>query len=720
MKTYEQYDWNAAKKTCEFEHFPSAILEYSFFLNIHTRKLCLSPALSQAFFQLDYACGLSLDEFLTYFPPDSSDKIINGLNRLSNGKLSRIDVQVSFDRQGENLPVLFILTKEPDAQTILGIVHLSYDLTHDYRHQLDDMISQLEHAQNVNQLILEGSTDYIYQLDLINNICTFSPKALDVLPLESPTFGNAMDRILSFIHPDDRHIFLESFTPFLSGKSLFHTAEYRVYTKTGEIMWISCHGKGMFNEFGQPVMIAGSLMDITQAKKTEEQINHMLYTDILTGMKNRYCYEIDMVKHLTIPGIKGCILCVDIRNFKLYNEIFGRAFGNQILKEFGDILQMYLSDNLGIYRLEGDEFLVHLAEHDKESILATLVPLQLALTKARLIDGHNIYIDVTIGIAIYPEHGITPDELLKNADTVLYKMSKYSKEKIMFFMSEKGEDLSKQYRLENELRMDIEHNFRNFRVVYQPVIQLPASGQDKEKHAFWSSAEALLRYQNPNLPGITQGELIETLEVTDLIIPVGRWVLEKAIEECSHWNFTGAPASVHVNLSAQQMSDAGLLDYIQQTLKKYALPPRFLICELTETSLINNFDTARQLCRELMDMGMGISLDDFGTGYTSFNYLRTLPISQIKIDKTFVSDLTHDEYNQIIVRTLYDLSQSMNLELCVEGVEKKEILDMLLDMGVTLIQGFYFEKPMEAAIIREEFKAHCHREITASKSKTDL
>lgn len=711
MAIYKHCDWQSAVNTCGFVQLPVSLLEYSFFLDSNQKLIYLSPALSQSFFQSDSACVLSLDEFLTCFTANSSEQIITQLHRLLGEKVARKDIQVTFQKGDQTLPALFILSREPQSPYILGLVHLSYDLVHDYRHQLDDVVARLEHAQNVNQLILEGSTDYIYQLDLVNNICTFSPKALDVLPLESPTFENAMDRILSFIHPEDRHLFLESFTPFLSGKSLFHTAEYRVYTKTGEIIWISCHGKGMFNELGQPVMIAGSLMDITVAKKNEEQIHHMLYTDILTGMKNRNCYEQEVGQILTDPNARGSILCVDIHNFKLYNEIFGRAFSNRILKEFGEMLQMYLSENLGIYRLEGDEFLVHLAEYDREAIMAALVPLQLALSKARLIDGHNIYIDVTIGIAIYPEHGHTAGELLKNADSVLYKLAKHTTEKIMFFRTEGGEDLSKQYRLENELRMDIENNFRHFRVVYQPVVQLPPDGENKEEHAFWCSAEALLRYRNPELPDVTQMELIETLEVTDLIIPVGRWVLERAIEECSHWNFTGAPASVHVNFSAQQVSDAGLLDYIVQTLKKYSLPPRCLICELTETSLINNFEAARQLCRKLMDLGIGISLDDFGTGYTSFNYLRTLPISQIKVDKTFVSDLVHDDYNQIIIRTLYDLSQSMNLELCVEGVEKKEVLDMLLDMGVTLIQGFYFERPMEASLICEEFKSHCKEDV---------
>lgn len=714
MLDYKYCDWLSVKDVCGFGQLPQAILEYSFFLDINAKNVYLSPAFSQVFFPSEHAVTLSLDEFLTCFTNDCSEQLIQQLHQLTGSKAMRKDIQVNLLKGDRHIPSLFILSRNPPSSYILGIVHLSYDLIHNYKDQLNDVVTRLEHAQNINQLILEGSTDYIYQLDLVNNMCTFSPKALDVLPLESPTFGNAMDRVLSFIVPEDRHIFLESFTPFLSGKSLFHTAEYRVYTKTGEIMWISCHGKGMFNEQGQPIMIAGSLMDITQAKKNEEQINHMLYTDMLTGMKNRNCYEMEMKNHLSASGAQGSILCIDIHNFKLYNEIFGRAFANEILKEFGRMLQMYLSDNLGLYRLDGDEFLVHLSVHEKEEILASLVPLQLALSKPRLINGRSIYIDVTVGIAAYPDYGRTAEDLLKNADTALYQLTKYSKEKVMFFRNAKDDDLSKQYRLENELRMDIENNFQHFRVVYQPIVQLPATGTEKEKQAFWCSAEALLRYQNPNLPNVTQMELIETLEGTDLIIPVGRWVLEQAIRECSHWNFSGAPSSVHVNFAAQQMSDAGLLEHIDQTLKKYSLPPRCLICELTETSLINNFDATRQLCRKLINKGIGISLDDFGTGYSSFNYLRTLPISQIKVDKAFAFNLVHDDYNQIIVRTLYDLSKNMDLELCVEGVEKKETLDMLLDMGVTLIQGFYFEKPLEAAVIREEFKQHIRKDFEAS------
>lgn len=702
MKKEISYNWSAIKKSYDFDQLPEALLECSFFIDLDKHIVYLSPTLAQAFFTDGGKIKdiLTEDEFKTFLSEGSVERIDEDLRRLSHEKLLRADIQVEFILQEEFIPALCIMSKIPNRPLILSIVHLSYELMHEYKNNMDNVIAKLEESQSINQLILEGSTDYIYQLDLINNICTFSPKAMDVLPLDTPTFGNAMDTVLSFIVPEDRHIFLESFTPFLTGKSQYHTAEYRVNTKQGEIMWISCHGKGMHDAQGHPVMIAGSLMDITELKKTEDRMMKMLYTDMLTGLKNRYCYEMDMEEYFKKPNRCGSIVCIDIKNFKLYNEIFGHNFGNKILKEFSNILQMYLPTKLGIYRLEGDEFLIHLKEYDKGEILSALAPLQLALTKARIIDGHSIYISITIGIAIYPDHGTTPDELLKNADTVLYKMSKYSSEKVMFYINDNGKDLSKRYNLENELRADIDAHFRNFRVVYQPIIHLGENGSS------WRSAEALLRYNNPAIPDVTQQELIETLEVSDLIIPVGRWVLTRAIEECSQWNRTGAAASVHVNVSAQQISDAGIMEHIVQTLKKNHLSPRYLICELTETSLIDNFESAILFCRDLMNLGSGIALDDFGTGYTSFNYLRNLPISQIKIDKTYVNDLVKNQYNQIIIKCLYDLSQNMGLELCIEGVETKETLDILARMGATIIQGFYFERPMEADIIRKEFRQH--------------
>lgn len=703
---YNFFDWKEYKEQHQLDDISETFMKYSCLINLEEKEIYLSQALSFAIWKEKENArdSVPLDLFFKYLTDISRTALEGDLRRLEAEKLMQTDIQVTLTNVGETMAALLMMRKIPGKPYIVCVVRLCHEMMHEYKKHLSKVIEELERAQNVNRLILEGSTDYIYQLDLIENVCTFSPKALEVLPLESPTFGNAMDRILSFIVPEERSVFLESFTPFLVGKSLYHTAEYRVNTKQGDVMWISCHGKGCYDEQGKPMMIAGSLMDITENKKTEERIHRMIYTDMLTGLKNRYCYEEEMPEYMEKPDGKGSIVCIDIRDFKLFNEIFGHNFGNKILQDFSAMLQMYLSNSCGIYRLEGDEFLIHLKESDKEEVLGKLTPLQIALTKARIIDGHSIYIDVTIGIAVYPEHGTTPDELLKNADTVLYKMSKYSNEKVMFFMNENGNDLSKRYTLENELRTDIENQFEHFRMVYQPIVELGEDGN------YWCSAEALLRYANPALPGVTQKELIETLEVSDLIIPIGRWVIERSVEECSRWHKTGARVSVHVNFSAQQVSDAGLKDFIFETLKKYGLPPKYLICELTETSMINNFETAITFCRELMEYGIGVALDDFGTGYSSFNYLRSLPISQIKIDKTYVDGLKNDDYNQIIISSINNLSRNMDIELCVEGIETKETLDILSDMGVSLIQGFYFERPLEADVIRKEFVQHCHRE----------
>lgn len=640
---------------------------------------------------------LPLDAFEEFLDNKSKLKYQQDLERLKNEKRLRTYSNIKFIIDGEPVLGLLTMNKIPKTAYVLVSIHLCYDFMHDINQRLDEMADSIKQEIDIKELILEGSRDYIYYIDMVNDIGTFSPKALDVLPLESSVFSNAMDKIMSFIISEDRNIFLESFTPFLTGKSKYHIAEYRVKTKQGKLMWISCYGKGTHDEEGKPQMLAGSLVDITEKKEAEAKVQKMLYYDLLTGLKNRYCYEEDMAQYLQNPDAKGSIIFIDIRNFKLFNELFGYNFGNKILKEFANLLNIYIPNNLDIYRLGGDEFLIHMPEHDKDEILERISPLQIALSKARIIEGHNIFIDMSIGVAIYPEDGITPEELLTNGNTVLYKISKNYKEKIMFFDATRTGELSKRYNLENELRNEVENKYEHFRLVYQPIIKIDKDGN------YWHSAEALLRYSNPAMPNVAQMELIECLEISDLILPVGRWVIQQAVKECSQWNKMGANAFVHVNLSAKQLSDAGLLQHIKGMLGKYQLEPKYLICELTETSLVHNFETATSICRELMDLGVGIALDDFGTGYSSFNYLRKLPISQIKVDKDYVQDLVKDDYNRIIISCLYDLSKNLGLDLCVEGVETKETLDILTDMGVNMIQGFYFERPLEADIIRKEF-----------------
>lgn len=701
MMEKEWLEWKDLVREHGINEMPDELLSKCFLLQMDEQMIYLSPQAAGYLMRGDEVKQtLTMDEFAGYLSIRSREIVMSRLARLTEGKSLRMDNQLVFVLGGEEVTGMITMVRVKGQPYIVGMLNVNYEVTDEYQKLLDDVTSQRNQAQSINQLILEGSTDYIYHLDLVNDICNFSPKATEVLPIDNPTFGNAMDSILSFIVPEDRNLFLKSFTPFLTGKSLYHRAEYRINTKQGEIMWIDCHGKGVHDAEGHPLMIAGSLMDVTEKKKIEDRMRQMLYFDILTGLKSRHCYEEEINTYLSDPEVKGSIVAINIRNFKLFNEIFGHSFGDKVLIEFASILENYVPESWGIYRLEADEFLIHLKENENESIMGRLTPLQMALAKARVLEGHRIYIDVTMGIAMYPEHGQTAEQLLKNADSVLYTLTLQNPEKVMFFNSKGGKDISKRYIIEHALRKDIENNYEHFRVVFQPIVKI------QEKGKYWYGAETLLRYFNPDIPEITQEELIEILEVTDLIIPVGRWILAEALRECGHWKKAGVNVHVHVNFSVQQLSDAGLLAFVCEQFKRNQLEPEHLICELTETSLLNNLESASTLCWELRKMGAGIALDDFGTGYSSLNYLRIFPITQIKVDKSYVQGILDDEYNKIIISCLLDLSKSMNLELCVEGVETETILNLLTGMGIDIFQGYYFEKPLEADIIRKEFLQH--------------
>lgn len=682
----------------QIRNVPDELFSETFLLNYEENRILLSRDMAEVFRNPGQPLkgNISLDELLNSFTTASHSVFLHDLALLKEKQKAKTDSHLDIVKDGGIANILIVMMPLEDPGYILGIGHLNFDLTYEHNLQLEETIRQLRQAESVNQLILEGSSDYIYQLDLVNNVCTFSPKAMDVLPLENNTFSNAMDRLLGFILPEDRSVFLDSFAPFLSGKSQYHKAEYRVMTKFGTVIWIRCQGKGMHDENGNPLMIAGSLVDITEQKANEEKLKDILYYDILTGLKNRNCFEKDMKKYLEDPSATGSILCIDIHNFKIFNEIFGRDFANKILIEFTRIISLYISDNLGVYRLEGDEFLVHIRENTQEQILEKLIPFQMYLSRERTLEGHVIFIRSNIGVAIYPQNGTTSEELIQNANMALLMRSKTNRHQTVFFRSESMDSLNKKYILERVIRQDVTDGMKNFRLVFQPVMEI------SEGKALWHGAEALLRYHTPDLEGISQEELIETLEYSDLILTAGRWVVKQAVKECKIWHKMGFPLYMNINISAQQVSDKDLVSYIRKCCRESELDPKWLVFELTETSLINNFEIADQFCRELRDMGAGAALDDFGTGYSSFTYLKRLTISQIKVDREYIQHISKDTYNQIFLKCLYDLGSSLGVKICAEGVETEETYQKMLEMGVPLMQGFYFDRPLEA----EEFRQH--------------
>lgn len=640
---------------------------------------------------------LSFEESRYWLSEESITSIRQDMERLHEGYIETINTHISIRQEAANLSAVAHIYKVSEGNTLLGFLSVDYEPIKEYEKQLNDTISQLKRAQDINELILEGSADYIYQLDVVNDICTFSSKAIEVLDLDTPTFGNAMNRILNFIIPEDRSVFLNSYTPFFTGRSQYHTAEYRCITRTGDIIWISCRGKGMHDENGRPLLIAGSLMDITEQKKSEEKIAQMLYIDELTGLGNQRKFAQDITEVLKEPNAKGSLYYINLRRFKVFNELFGHQFGNRVLQEFAKMLQLYFYDAISIYHIKGTEFLIHMNLNNQEDIRADLAPFLHTLTMEQQIDGRRIYISADIAVLIYPTDGNTADELINNANKCMYRISSETLHGVYFYSSAGKNDLTSKFRLETILRNDIQNHYQHFRLVYQPIVKLE---NDTEK---WVGAEALLRYSNPDLPEVNHMDVIHTLEYAGLFVEVGRWVVKEAAKECKKWRKHIANAFVHVNVAAQQIADADFIEFVERSCQQNEIPFDAMQLELTETSLIKNLSMATDFCNDLLKRGIGIALDDFGSGYAGLHYLRDLPITQIKVDRSYSTKIHEDHYNQIVVRFLHQIANEKNLELVAEGVETEEELTVYKEMGVNLIQGFYFEKPLEAETFIKEF-----------------
>lgn len=679
--------------------FPAEAIEEIFLVDLNDKHVWLSKKLARMIFfeKGELKTELLLTELADYFLEGGIDKLIQEIERMLEGKTKRVNSHVSLKRGDTALSAVCYVFKLKNPRYLLGFLSIDYEPIQEYEQELENTLREMKRVQAINDLILEGAADCIYQLDITKNVCVFSPKALEVLPIDNTVISDAVSKFLSFVVPTDRKIYLDSLTPLINGTSDYHRAKYRIYGSDGEIKWILSQGKCLRDENGKLLMLAGSMVDITEQQNRVAEMNQMLYMDSLTGLKNRLCFEKDLEEYLGKRDAKGSLVYINIRKFKLFNEMFGRSFADMVLKEFAERLKLYFPEALDIYHFTGDEFMIHFAEYDREEIMARIMPFRSSLRSQWEMDGHMLYINMYAAVVIYPENGNNVEILLQHANQCLSQTSRDESAEIRFFAEQEGEKLSRQYLLENTLRKDIQNGFTHFRVVYQPIVHI------EDGVAKWGGAEALLRYSNPELPDVGQGEMIQTLEYSGLILPVGRWVISQAVKECNKWNRAGKQVVVHVNMAAQQVTDAGLVEYIKGQCAQNRLPHSSLIVELTETSLVNNFAMATQLCEELRALGIGVALDDFGTGYSGFTYLKNFPITQIKVDREYAKDISGNRYNQVIVSFMHNLSQNMNVELCVEGVETEQELKVLMDIGVSTIQGFYFERPMEADVIRKEF-----------------
>ena len=427
--------------------------------------------------------------------------------------------------------------------------------------------------------------------------------------------------------------------------------------------------------------------DITEWQQAQQQISHMARHDALTNLPNRTLFRerLERALQLAQRGDQLAVFCLDLDHFKEINDSLGHPIGDALLNQVALRLRDCLTESDTVARLGGDEFaIVQLCANCEPTAVAALASQIVDIVAAPYdIDGHHLVIGVSIGIALAPDDGDNPDELLKRADLALYRAKADGRGTYRFF--ETGMDARAQARRLMELDLRAALRREEFAVYYQPICDLASD----ETTAF----EALVRWNHGERGLIQPAQFIPIAEETGLIMQLGDWVLRRACRDAAGWS---RPASVAVNLSPVQFRNPNLAASVKSALAESGLPPHRLELEITESVLLQNSDAARAVLNELREHGVKISLDDFGTGYSSLSYLRSFPFDKIKIDRSFVSELASSDDSMAIIRAVTGLGKSLGLVTTAEGVENAEQLALLRLEGCTQAQGYLFSTPRPA------------------------
>ncbi len=496
----------------------------------------------------------------------------------------------------------------------------------------------------------------------------------------------------SITHPSHLGPMMSHINQILTGKLASFQMENRYYHRRGHEVWVlvgvSLAREGQDKEAG----LIFQIQDITARKQAEEKLLHEAFHDALTHLPNRALF-MDHLK-LALERAKRsaddlfAVLFLDLDRFKIINDSLGHASGDQLLIEIAIRLQRCLRPGDTVARLGGDEFAILLEDiKDINEVLIIAERLQFEVSQTYKLEGQDTFTTASIGIALYGPSYQQAADLLRDADTAMYRAKSAGKAQHVIFDSVMHAQVLNRMKMEADLRRGIER--QEFFLLYQPIISL----QTQRLAGF----EALIRWKHPERGLVSPVEFIPLAEETGLILPIGHWVMQEACRQIKEWQQTEPtrfPLQVSVNLSSRQFTQPNLIEQIKSILEESAISPEYLKLELTESAVMDNVEAAIKQLQEIRDLGIALSIDDFGTGYSSLSYLHRFPLNTLKVDRSFVMRMNKKE-NLEIVRTIISLAGNLGLEVIAEGIETYEQLVQLHNLNCEYGQGYYFAKPLD-------------------------
>ncbi|HEC18231.1 MAG TPA: EAL domain-containing protein [Gammaproteobacteria bacterium] len=491
----------------------------------------------------------------------------------------------------------------------------------------------------------------------------------------------------SHVHPDDRDWLEETIATHTKNGESF-TADFRMIHHDGHELWVRAINSVELDEDQQPIM-RGLILDITEQKTAEERIVYLAEHDSLTGLINRRRFQKELERAISFSQRyqqQGAVLFIDLDQFKYVNDTYGHQYGDEYLLDVSRRLSQVLrrTDILG--RLGGDEFGVIIPKCSYEEAHTVGMALLGALAQENLeYGGKVIPVSASIGIALFPSQSAVPSDLLAKADAAMYTAKRKGRGQVHIFSDDDVELWNMQSKIHWEERIRWALKDDRFKLFYQPVVEV-ASG-------LITHYEVLLRMRGEDGEMIAPGAYMETAERFGLIREIDRWVVDKAIKAQADSIKKHKPVSLAINLSGRHFGNVGMLEYIKEAIHTYGADPQSLMFEVTETEAVENLSKARGFIDALRDIGCKFALDDFGIGFSSFHYLRNLPVDYIKIDGSFVRNLHIDNDDRLFVKAIVDLARGLKIPCIAEFVENAHIIEILMEMGVQLGQGYFIAKP---------------------------
>ncbi len=569
-----------------------------------------------------------------------------------------------------------------------GISGIIWDITERMRSG-----EALRESQARLGLALRSANMGVWQWDLVANVRHFDDQTCRLLGIDPATFNGTAEELFRAIHPDDRETVRVKLAQTIE-QNVPYESEYRAVWPGGSIHYIASRGKLVRDDQNRPLRINGVAFDVSEWKEAQNQIYSLAFYDSLTGLPNRRLL-MDRLQHALASSVRnvraGAILFLDLDNFKTINDTLGHALGDLLLQQAAERLTSCVREEDTVARIGGDEFVVMLENmsYDKKEAATQTesigVKILAMLSRPYQIASHECRSTCSIGITLFNDRQQQADELLKQADIAMYQAKKAGRNVLRFFDTQMQEIVTARATLESELRNAIET--QQFQLYYQ--IQVDSFLQP-------IGAEALIRWNHPDRGLVLPGQFIALAEESGLILPIGQWVLATACAQLKAWEQEELTRELvlAVNISAREFRQADFVAQVQATVQRHAIDPKRLKLELTESLLLENIEGTGAIMNALNEIGIQFSLDDFGTGYSSLQYLKRLPIDQIKIDQSFVHDLATDSDDRAIVRTIIAMAKSLNIDVIAEGVETEEQLQVLLSKGCTRYQGYLFGVPI--------------------------